>query len=89
VLFLILSRPLESIPTWKCSKRSSDGRKTLIGRMESMKGRVVYGDFINPDTRSATQEAAQQSAAVDAAQRRSKRLRQVQLEETNTTNLGR
>jgi hypothetical protein len=42
-----------------------------------MKGRVVYGDFINPDTRSATQEAAQQSAAEEAAQRRSNALEQV------------
>jgi hypothetical protein len=63
---------LENVP-----KRSSDARKTLIGRTESMKGRVVYGDFINPNTRSATQEAAQQSAAVDAAQRRSNALEQV------------
>jgi hypothetical protein len=63
---------LENVP-----KRFSEGRKTQMGRTESMKGRVVYGDFINPDTRSATQEAAQQSAAVDAAQRRSNALEQV------------
>lgn len=63
---------LENVP-----KRSSEGRTSLMGRTESMKGRVVYGDFINPDTRSATQEAAQQSAAVDAAQRRSNALEQV------------
>jgi hypothetical protein len=63
---------LENVP-----KRFSEGRKTQMGRTESMKGRVVYGDFVNPDTRSATQEAAQQSAAVDAAQRRSNALEQV------------
>jgi hypothetical protein len=63
---------LENVP-----KRSSEGRKTLMGRTESMKGRVVYGDFINPDTRSATQEAAQQSAAEEAAHRRSNALEQV------------
>jgi hypothetical protein len=46
----------------------------------------VYGDFINPILDRQTQEAAQQSAAVDAAQRRSNALEQV-AEETNTINL--
>jgi hypothetical protein len=68
----IVHPELESVP-----RRSYEGRKTLMGRTESMKGRVVYGDFINPDTRSATQEAAQQSAAEEAAQRRSNALEQV------------
>jgi hypothetical protein len=68
----IIYPELENVP-----KRSSDCRKTLMGRTESMKGRVVYGDFINPDTRSATQEAAQHSAAEEAAQRRSNALEQV------------
>jgi RNB domain len=34
-------------------------------------GRLVYGDFVNPNTRSARQEQLQKIAAADSAQRRS------------------
>jgi hypothetical protein len=39
-------------------------------RKDFLKDHLVYAGFFNPDTRSVTQEAAQQSAAGEAAQRR-------------------
>ena len=39
-------------------------------RQEAFKGRLVYGQFVNPDTKSATQEAAMTAASEAAAQRR-------------------
>lgn len=50
--------------------RSTDVREAKTDRTMTIKGRLVYGNFVNPDTRSAAQEAAQQAAAEEATQRR-------------------
>lgn len=50
--------------------RSARSGIEMPGRKELLRGRVIYGDFSNPDTRQAAQEAAQQAAAVEAAHRR-------------------
>ena len=42
-----------------------------------VEGRFVFGSFVNPDTRSARQEAAQNNAALESAQRRAHALAQV------------
>jgi hypothetical protein len=44
--------------------------KTQLERQETLAGRFKYGDFLNPDTRMAVQEAAQKNAALEGAQRR-------------------
>jgi len=55
----------------RCLKRS--GPQTP-NRKETMKGRIILGDFQNPDTRSAVQEVALQAASAEAAQRRANML---------------
>lgn len=55
-------------------------------RQEVLKGRVVYGAFVNPDTRSAIQESLQSAAFAEAAQHRATLLessRQTELEKTS------
>jgi hypothetical protein len=44
---------------------------TATSQRCTIPGRVVYGDFVNPNTRSARQEQLQRLAAADSAQRRS------------------
>ncbi|KAL7565263.1 hypothetical protein ACA910_014557 [Epithemia clementina (nom. ined.)] len=39
-------------------------------RIESLKGRIVFGNFVNPNTKMAEQLVAQEAAAADALQRR-------------------
>lgn len=51
-------------------------RKAPHDRQVGLFGRIVYGGFVNPDTRSAAQEVAQQNAAAEAAQRRAQVLEQ-------------
>lgn len=50
--------------------RSSRAGIQVPDRKELLRGRVVYGDFTNPETRSAVQDAAQRVAAEQAAERR-------------------
>lgn len=50
---------------------------TDIARQEEFKGRLVFGNFANPDTRSATQEAAISAASEAAAQRRANAIQTV------------
>jgi len=45
-------------------------------RIDTLGGRIVFGGFVNPDTRSAMQDAAQRNAATEAAERRQKVLEQ-------------
>jgi VacB/RNase II family 3'-5' exoribonuclease len=48
----------------------------VVDRNETIRGRLIYRNFINPDTRVAQQEAAQQGAAAEAVQRRTHALEQ-------------
>jgi hypothetical protein len=63
-----LSTPpvLSQIPLRHQNQKSPEGED----RKATMIGRLVFGEFVNPDTRSATQEAAIEAAAEAAAQRR-------------------
>lgn len=48
-----------------------EGRHRGVGYgIETMRGRIVYGKFVNPDTRSAAQEAAQKADSAESAARR-------------------
>jgi hypothetical protein len=68
VLTGLTIRPvLKEVPLRSALPRS---QKAKPDRTETMKGRLIYGGFTNPDTRSAAQEALQQTAAAEAAQRR-------------------
>jgi hypothetical protein len=52
--------------------RSQKDKKSIEARgVSSMVGRVVFGEFRNPDTHSAKQEASMAEAAVAAQERRS------------------
>lgn len=42
--------------------RKSKPQAPQIGRAEEFSGRIVYGNFVNPDTKSAKQQAAQTNA---------------------------
>jgi hypothetical protein len=47
---------------------------TNINRRITFPGRLVFGNFTNPDSRSVQQEALQLNAAVEAAERRAQAL---------------
>ena len=70
VLYQIRIPPgvLPSVPCRFTNKKLSTSSKIFFE--ESIKGRQIYGAFVNPDTRSAIQEAAQEAAAAEATQRR-------------------
>ena len=68
------------------SIRRTDGNQPFA-RAETMKGRVVWGNFLNPDTRSASQAAALQDAATEASERRANMLQTMsQRREFDTVN---
>jgi hypothetical protein len=52
------------------TESSSSSKEKATNRVESIKGRLSFGGFINPDTRTATQQAAMAAASEAAAQRR-------------------
>jgi RNB domain len=56
---------LENVPL-----RSTTSNKEHPCRQEEFRGRIVFHQFVNPDTKSATQEAAINAASEAAAQRR-------------------
>lgn len=58
-------------PTVKASEKTFNHIKEILPeRQHGFTGRFVYGGFVNPDTRSAQQEAAQEAAAAESAARR-------------------
>ena len=59
---------LEGVPLRSC-KKVGPGKQDQY-RQEIFKGRLNFNQFINPDTKSATQEAAMAAASEAAAQRR-------------------
>lgn len=74
IISAIPIRPvLSNVPIRSVHRRNDDKQQQII-RSETMKGRVVLGDFRNPDTRSATQAAALQAASDEASQRRANML---------------
>ena len=74
VIAAIPIRPvLSEVPIRSVRPRNDDKQQPIV-RAETMKGRVVWGDFRNPDTRSATQAAALQAASDEASQRRANML---------------
>jgi hypothetical protein len=60
-------RPILDVPL----RQHIEGRHRGAGYgNETMRGRMVFGNFLNPDTRSAAQEAAQKAASAESAARR-------------------
>ncbi|CAB9510598.1 DIS3-like exonuclease 1 [Seminavis robusta] len=62
---------LENVPLRSTTERSAKKEKGTDSYLqEEFKGRMVFRGFVNPDTRSASQEAAITAASQAAAQRR-------------------
>lgn len=59
---------LEGVPFRSRKNASSNNQEKH--RQETFKGRLIFHQFVNPDTKSATQEAAMSAASQAAAQRR-------------------